>query len=483
MKKIFKYVLYVIGVLALFAISAFLTWFYNPYEHTLQLNPSMVYAESSDQQEYLITNANIIDVESGSVIKKQHLLIHDGLIKRIFEGPVPDSLYESYSAMDAAGRYIMPGLIDMHAHLNSGGLIPPDESTRPMALEQFARYGVSTIFTLGGHGFNQEITADLVRKQKNNELVAPQMFATGDVLTAPGGYPIPLIPMITGIPAEEIDLNEQGILTVTEETDLDAIISKKKELGLNGVKVMVESGLGGISEEPRLSDELIEKIVQTVSNYDLPVFAHVSRRDDFEDAVTAGVDVIVHSVADKILTDAEPFFEKMRKDSIYYTPTLSIAHMYQYTASAEILDDPFLQQYSSERTNRSLENWPARQMMVMSSGADTAKHKQNMMQNFSLLYEAGVQVMLGSDAGNPSVIPGYSAHKELEFMAQSGMPNAEVLRAATIVPARFLGIDKTTGSIAEGKVASFLMVDDNPLEDVRNSRSINRVMLEGYWIE
>ena len=73
--------------------------------------------------------------------------------------------------------------------------------------------------------------------------------------------------------------------------------------------------------------------------------------------------------------------------------------------------------------------------------------------------------------------------QELEFMAQEGMPIADVLRSATLVPARFLGLDDSIGSIAEGKVASFIMLDKNPLEDVRNSRSISRVMLEGYWIE
>lgn len=482
MKKTLKVISIILGVLLLAGVSAYFIWFYNPEEHTLKLDPAKVYTNQNDSQ-YLITNANVIDVEFGIIQENRHLIIHDGVFIRIFEGVIPDSLTENYTVVDAKNRYLMPGIIDMHAHLNSGGLIPPDESTRPIALEQFARYGVSTIFTLGGHGFNQEITADLIRKQTNNELIGPQIFATGDILTAPKGYPIPLVPMMTGIPADEIDLDEQGIFTITESTDVDAIFSKKIDLGLNGVKVMVESGFGGASEEPRLSNETLQKIVRKASEFDLPVFAHVSQKDDFEDAINAGVDVIVHTVGDQMLTDTEPLFEKMKEDSIYYTPTLSIAHMYQYVTSAEILNDPFLMQYSSKRTNRSLENWPVRQLMVKSSGIDPTQHKENMMQNFSLFFEAGVPIMMGSDAGNPSVIPGYSAHKELEFMAQGGMLNADVLRAATIIPAQFLGIDNITGSIDEGKTASFIMLEENPLEDVRHSRSIHRVMLEGNWIE
>jgi|GEM_PF-524439 len=482
MNKFLTFLFITIGVLFAAGLTGYFAWFYNPQVHTLKLDPSEVYDEQVNHR-YLITDANIIDVEAGVVHENRHILIRNGVFIQIFEGSIPDSLTSNYTVVDAETRYLMPGLIDMHAHLNSGGLIPPDSSTRPMALEQFARYGVSSIFTLGGHGFNQEITADLIQRQEDRELVAPSIHATGDILTAPGGYPIPFLPMMTGVPADEIDFVEQGILVVTEETNLEALFSRKKELGMSGIKVMVESGLGGNSESPRISNELLEKITGTASGYNLPVFAHVSRQDDFEDAISAGVDVIVHTIADQQLTNSEPLFEKMRQDSIYYIPTLSIAYMYQNVASAEFMDDPFLQQYSSERTNRSLENWPIRQLMVKSSGADIEQHKKSMLQNFSEFRKAGIPIMMGSDAGNPSVIPGYSAHKELEFMAQGGMTNADVLRSATIIPARFLGMGDMMGSIEKGKKASFLMLDKNPLEDVRNSQTINRVMLEGYWIE
>ena len=481
MKTFLKISAITIGVLLAAGVATYFAWFKNSYEHTLRLSPDEIYAEKNAGT--LVINANIIDVRTGEVQENRHILIQNGTFDRIFEGSIPDSLSNLYTVVDAENRYMLPGLIDMHAHLNSGGLIPPEPSTRLIALEQFAQYGVSTIFTLGGHGFDQQITADLISQQEDHELVSPQIFATGDILTSPGGYPIPMVPMMTGIPAEEIVLSEQGIITVTDATDLNALFSRKKELGLNGVKVMVESGLAGSSEEPRISNEQLRNITRTASEYDLPVFAHVSRQDDLWDAVNSGVDVIVHTVGDQLLTDAGSIFEKMKTDSVYYTPTLSIAYMYQYTASAEILDDPFLQRFSSERTDRSLENWPIRQMMVMSSGIDPESMKEVMLQNFKQFLDAGVPILMGSDAGNPSVIPGYNAHNELKFMAEQGMSNINVLRSATIDPAKFLGIEASHGSIEEGKSASFLMLDDNPLEDITNSRSINRVMLEGYWIE
>lgn len=482
MKKILKFTGILLAVLLIIGVTSYFVWFHNSEVHTLKLQASKVYSPDKNNQ-YLITNANIIDVEGGSVHKNQNLIIQQGVFKHIFEGEVPDSLKTDYEIIDAKDRYLMPGMIDMHTHLNSGGLISPDEATRAMALEQFARYGVSTIFTLGGHGFNQEITAALKVQQQKHTIVAPMLLAAGDILTTPGGYPIPFLSMVTGEAADKIDFNEQGILIITDDTNLDAIFSKKKALDLNGVKVMVESGLGGATEEPRLSNQLIEKIKQKASQYKLPVFAHISRQGDLQDAVNAGVDVIVHTVDDQLLTNAESILEKMRSDTIYYTPTLSVAYMFQYVSSAEILEDPFMMQYSSERTNRSLENWPARQMMVASFGIDPETHKEHILKNFTTLYKAGVNILMGSDAGNPSIIPGYSAHKELEFMAKAGMTNAEALRSATIAPALFLKMEDSIGSIKKGKIANFLMLEKNPLKDIKNSQTINRVMLEGYWIE
>lgn len=292
-----------------------------------------------------------------------------------------------------------------------------------------------------------------------------------------------MISMMSGVSVDNIDVNEEGILMIDEGTDLELLISTQKEMGMKGIKVMVETGLGGGPVEPRISTELVRNIVEIASEYELIVFAHVSRQGDFEDAINAGVHVIVHTVGDQALTNAEPYFEIMREKSVYFTPTLSIAYIPRYVGTGEILDDPFMLQYSSDRTVRSLQNRLVNKLMLGTLKFDAESVEENMLHNFVLFQQAGVPVLMGADAGNPSVIPGYSAHRELEYMVAGGMTIADVLRSATIDPARFLGVGDTMGSIAEGKVASFLMLDRNPLENIRNSQSIHRVMLEGFWIE
>jgi len=482
MFKFLKIFAAIILIILITAIAGYVAWFHNTEEHTLQLNPDEVYSDERGD-DYLITHANIIDVENGVVLENRHLLVHNGRFQRIFEGVIPDSLTQNYPVLDAESRYLMPALFDMHAHLNSGGLIPPDDTTRLMALEQFARYGVGTIFTLGGMGFNQEVTAGLIQQQQKKELVSPMIFAAGDFLTSPGGYPIPFLSQMLGISAGELDLNEQGVIEVTDTTDLDAIMTAKRELGLHGVKVMVESRLGGATPESRISNAKVEQIAQIASEVDLPVFAHVTNQSDFEAAIDMGADVIAHNVSADSLTNVANHINTMIEDSVYVTPTLLMSYRVHFLQTAEMLDDPFYLQYSSERTNRSMKNWPIRQMIARNMGGSAEAKKQQVNHNISQLHQAGVPIMMGTDAGNATMFPGYSAHKELEFMADAGMSPAEVLRAATIVPARFLKMEKTMGTISEGKIASLIMLDKNPLEDVSNTQTLSRVMLEGYWIE
>ncbi|TVQ49095.1 MAG: hypothetical protein EA362_05010 [Saprospirales bacterium] len=483
MKKFFKYLLYFIGFIFLLGIIAYFLWFHNPHEHSLVLDPVSVFAERSAHDGYLITNANIVDVETGSIIEKQHLLIVDDRIDYISGGELPDSLIQLYTLIDVNDQYILPGLFDMHVHINSGGILPPDESIRKSALEQFLRYGVSAIFTLGEHGFNEEVSLDLRNKQRNKEIIGPDMYLTGDFLTTTGGYPLILMAMMLGKSVEEIDLDENGLIEFTENTDLDYLFSKKKEKGVNGIKIMLESNLGGNNPLPRLSNDLVKKATETAAQFDLPVFVHVLRQTDLIDAVESGVNVIAHTAGDVVMENDIAIFEKMRDDSIWYTPTLSIAWMFQYTKDPVILKDPFLMENSSRRTTRSLENWPIRQLIMSEWGDEPFTYVENMYSNFQLMHRAGVPIMLGTDAGNLAVVPGYSAHLELEFMTHAGMSNIEALRSATIVPAKFLGKEEEVGTISEGKLANFLVLKENPLNDIRNTRSLQRVMHRGTWIE
>ena len=482
MKKVLGVVGALLVLIALLAAAAYLIWVRNTEQHALQLNAEDVYG-SEVPTRYLFEDVNVVDVEAGAILEGYYLLIDDGVISGVAAGPAPDSVKPRREVVAGEGRYVLPGLIDMHAHLNSGGLIGPDSMTSVVALEQFARYGVTTVYGLGGQGYNEQVTAEMMEGLRSRRLVGPRLFSTGNVLTAPGGYPIPFLSRVTGTPLEELNLPDLGIDVVTDTTDLDAKLRCKRALGMQGVKIMVESGLAGATEEPRLSTDLVAEICERSAELGLRTFAHVSRADDLEDAVAAGADVIAHVIADRKLTDAQALIERMRRDSVHMIPTLSVSRRFMSLSEPSLLDDPFLHRFSSARTIRSLENWPVRRMVLASLDFDPEEMLENSLYNFELLREAGIPMLMGADAGNPFVVPGYSSHQEMSLMAEAGMPNAEVLRAATIRAAQYLGIGEQTGSIEAGKEASFLMLDGNPLVDIEETRSIHRVMLEGYWVD
>jgi imidazolonepropionase-like amidohydrolase len=106
---------------------------------------------------------------------------------------------------------------------------------------------------------------------------------------------------------------------------------------------------------------------------------------------------------------------------------------------------------------------------------------QNWAQMVSGLNHAGVPLMVGTDLMVPGIIPGYSVHEEMAIWQEAGIPPTEILRSATIVPVRFMGLESRLGSIVEGKVASMVLVHGNPLEDIRNAQRVESVFLRGRY--
>jgi hypothetical protein len=106
---------------------------------------------------------------------------------------------------------------------------------------------------------------------------------------------------------------------------------------------------------------------------------------------------------------------------------------------------------------------------------------QNWAQMVSQLDQAGVPLVVGTDLVTPGIIPGDSVHTEMEIWQEAGIPPANVLRSATLTPARFMGLDNRLGTVAEGKTASLVLLRANPLEDIRNARSIEAVFLRGQY--
>jgi hypothetical protein len=188
-------------------------------------------------------------------------------------------------------------------------------------------------------------------------------------------------------------------------------------------------------------------------------------------------------VSDRLIDDAD-LVARMRRQGTWYVPTLSIFYGFEHLDAPERLEDAFLQTGVSRRTLRSLEHplfrFGFRQTL---RGYDVSAWLDVSLRNLARLHEAGVPVALGTDASTPFNFPGYGAHVEMMLMSRAGLSNADILRIATGNGAALLGIDDQVGTIAPGRIANLLVLQRNPLTDIRHTRSLDRVVLEGRILD
>lgn len=469
-----------VGLVALVSMTAlalltYWIWFHNPYHENLRLDAATVMTLPADRHGLLIQNANLVDVDRGIVVPDVTVLIRGETIDQIFIGDTPAS-DPGLVVIDARGKYLMPGLFEMHAHLGNGGIGGLDKLESEVALEQFVLYGVTTILSLGGTGGNDEKIAEFKRRERLGEIVAPRIFGTGDMLTVPGSHPVGTLWRMSEDADPEI-VHAAGATLVEEGQDLAPLLQRKREAGLDGVKIVIESGPEPFYPKPRMSLELATKIVREANAVGLPVFVHISSADELADAVRAGARAVVHGVHDTLINDAD--IELMKSGEVYYIPTLSIYGMDGRFKSDLQLD------YVSKRALRSLNN-PMFRFMVgrmdkkYGGGGATFETAEN---NLVRLHAAGVPIALGSDTNMPFVFPGCSTHLEMQLMARAGLSNADVLRIATLGSAELLGVEDEVGDVAPGYLANLIILDKNPLEDLRNTWTIDRVVLKGRVIE
>jgi imidazolonepropionase-like amidohydrolase len=487
MKRLYRIAVMIFIVLLIIGFACYFKWVYNPHQDKLQIDPQAVFGKTQDSNSLLIRNANVINVVAGEVVPDVHLLIRGDTIAEVFAAKDP-VVPAGATIYDASRKFIMPGLTDVHVHLAmywnliNGDFSARDSLVTRAALEQFVRYGVTTVLVVGGGGANDEQVAALKNLERSNAIVAPSIFAAGDQITAPGSHPVTTI-MRLPADASQKRLHQAGVAVLAEGEDPAPIILNKKKLGLDGVKIIIESGPPPFYPNPRMSLQTARDIIAEAKRNSLPVYAHTESYDEFVDAVNLGVHAIMHSVIDKRVSNPQ-VIQRMKEKGIWYVPTLSVFYGFEYLEEPERLEDNFLRSGVSRRTLRSLQH-PLLQFGFGSviSDYDVSAWLENGIQNLTQLHGQGVHVALGTDASTPFNFPGYNAHVEMELMSRAGLSNADVLRVATINGARFLGIEKKAGTIQSGKIANLIVLDENPLVDIRHTRTIDRVILKGRLID
>jgi hypothetical protein len=252
---------------------------------------------------------------------------------------------------------------------------------------------------------------------------------------------------------------------------------------MDAIKITVESGPRPFGEHrPRMPVEMIRDIVDEAARHGLPVFAHISSVPELEAAVDGGASTLAHAVGD----EPEPGPEHVRmlvESDVAVTPTLAWFYaLHRYQDDPTLLDDPFLRAGVAEEAIESARQAPIHRIEGI---PDFMRQRLlGAVRHVGEARRAGVTIALGTDAaGNTLNFPGFSAHVEMQLLAEAGLTPMEVIEAATRRGAELLRRADEFGTVEPGKRADLLILGANPLDDIRNTRSLEVVISEGRVVD
>jgi imidazolonepropionase-like amidohydrolase len=374
--------------------------------------------------------------------------------------------------ISGAGKYLMPGMMDVHIHLEGGfepapkSKIPghPDAATtvnRSVALGALASYlyaGVTTIYDAGN---KPELILPLRAEERAGKILSPRIFATGNLVTYPGSHG-------AGI-AVTIDSWPQGKAVLDKYLD-----EQQPDL----MKVTYEEeGWGARPLIPILPVDLMQEIIKEANLHGVRTTIHVSSELRALEAIYAGTDTLAHPVIQGPVSDR--FVKLMAAKKIPFATTLTIGENYGRLADhPEFLDQPL---YVASFTTAERERMRTKVAAEYRARAWTGWMKVMTpiaMENVRKIDAAGGVAAAGTDQST-----GAALHRELELLVASGIKPVEVIRIATYNGAVLLGKEADLGSVEPGKLADLVLLNADPTADIENTLAISFVMKDGQIVD
>ena len=410
------------------------------------------------------------------------VLIQDGKIQSIFRSthtkPVPDAVL-----IDGRGKFLIAGLWDMHVHALSKN--QPDRFF-PM----FIANGVTGIRDMGGDIPLSQI-AQLKKEIVGGSRLDPEIFAAGPILE--GEHPFWPFSIVVKNPADarqsvaKLAGDAADFLKVYNTLSRDSyleIAKQAKELRIPFVGHIPDSvtpaeasscgqksieHLWGIPNYLSSESEQLRKLAVVANDADDPKVA----RDFF------------YKINEEILATydslkAKSLFEEFARNHTWQTPTLVVLRSYALIHDPSLRKDPRLAYIPDDLLNF----WNS-----MGGQPDARNDEiqwrlfQHNLEIVRAMHAANVPVLAGTDTPNPYTYPGFSLHEELELLVSAGLSPMEALQTATLRAAEFLDVQNGFGSVEVGKIANLVLLDGNPLEDIRNTQKIWGVILRGRYLD
>ncbi len=417
----------------------------------------------------ILYNGTLVDVKRKLLIPNSSVTIRGEKIEQIFSGV--ENLPEDYEKkIDCTGKFILPGLADMHVHLRSSLFQGPtsDAPNRAITnggqiddilvarLHSYLYCGVTSIYDAGNF---ENVIFKLRDMERKGEITSPRIFCTGNLLTCPEGHG-----SYVGLEISSLSQDDEKI---------KRFISRKPDLA----KITYDEHNWGIRPLiPILERETLGSIIRRCHDNCLRVTVHVSNEYRAREAIYAGADALAHPVIQSPMT--QEFAWLLSEKKIPTVTTLQIGEGYSRLAETpEYLKEGFyrdcIEETERERLmtvecNKQRENIWAAWMKIMTPVAQ---------KNLLTLSEAGGIIVTGTDGTT-----GPDLHRELELLQEAGLTPLEIIKASTYNSAIFLNVESVLGSVEPGKFADLVVVDQDPSVDVKNLSYISTVIKDGIII-
>jgi imidazolonepropionase-like amidohydrolase len=402
---------------------------------------------SVQAQKTFVHCGNLIDGKTNDVQTQMTIVVEGNKIVSVDKGFTKPGTKDKL--IDLSQKTVMPGLIDMHVHLEG-------ETNKDAALQRFTlneadlafrstvyakktlMAGFTTVRDLGGSGVNIAL-----RNAINQGMVTgPRVFTAGKSIATTGGHADPTNSYrkdLMGNPGPK-----EGVINSPEEA-IQAVRQRYKD-GSDMIKITATGGVLSLAKDgsgPQFTDEELKAIIETAKDYGFHTAAHAQ---GMKRAVLAGITTIEHGTK---MTDE--VMELMKQKGTFYVPTITAGRFVGEQAKVPGYYHPLV-------VPKALEIGP------------------QIQETFKKAYAKGVKIAFGTDAG---VFPHGENGKEFTYMVEAGMPAMEAIKSATVVSAGILGMSDKIGTIEVGKFADIVATDENPLKNIKTMETVSFVMKDG----
>ena len=438
----------------------------------LRLAAAPALAEEPRYPVIAIEAVGVVDVVRGALVGPRTVITIGGRIAGIED---PDTFVIPPAALrvDGRGRFLIPGLVDMHVHLfNNATHRRPNDWAFPL----FVANGVTGVREMSAQPADMPLLADWRAALARGDLIAPRVLANAvsvrrSSLTATRQQ----VRVAYAAGADSLK-----VFSDAREPYWRAILADARALQMPvyghvpaDVKLLEAATAG------QRSNEHLMQVYEACSTMEARALKTrrglggkevVRLRDAQESEVLAAFD---QRLCDRTAA-------QLASTEQVQVPTLVLAHSEARGSRLSMHEDtrwPYLRSDEQARWERLLATKTSADEQLATRRLEVAQ------QIVKTLHAAGVRILAGTDAPMPLVYPGFSLQKELELLVESGLAPADALRAATIWPAEFLGTSENSGSIALGKRADLVLLDENPLREISNTQRIRAVVLDGRLLE